>query len=87
MFINDLTLLEDCYLFADDCLVFASGHNPELAAKELEESLVNYTNWYNSNMLVLNAAKTNVITLSNKTINSKLLPKVKFQSIRISQKK
>lgn len=86
LFINDLmTLSSNCYLFADDCIVISHGSDSLLAAKNLEASLSSYANWYEENLLILNAEKTNIITFS--TAKSKLsdLPKINFQNIHIKQ--
>ena len=66
--------------------MYSSGNSPAIAAIELEKSLTSYSQWYCKNMLVLNAAKTNIITLSIKKIKLKSLPKVKFESLTLSQK-
>jgi len=56
-FVNDRTTLENCYLFADDCLMIASGNDPSLAIKSMEHSLALASDWYNRNKLMLNASR------------------------------
>ena len=65
MFINDLMRLENCYLFADDCLLVTSGETPIVSTEVMEKSIDQASNWYSENCLVLNSAKTNVMTISN----------------------
>ena len=52
-----LFTLENCYLFADDCLMIASGNDPSQANKSMEQSLAIASNWYNCNKLILNASR------------------------------
>ena len=65
MFINDLMRLENCYLFADDCLLVTSGETPIVSTEVMEKSIDQASNWYSENCLVLNSAKTDVMTISN----------------------
>ena len=82
-FINDLTTLEICYLFADDCLMIASGNDPSLAIKSMEHSLALAADWYNCNKLILNGSKTDVMTVSNS--NSTDFTKLNFQGMMFKQ--
>jgi hypothetical protein len=77
--------LKTCYLFADDCLVVNYGPDCITSAKSLELDLINYSQWYKSNFLVLNAAKTEVMTLSKSKINHITLPIIKFENMVLKQ--
>ena len=65
MFINDLMELQNCYLYADDCLLVTSGENPDISTKLMEKSIHQASSWYSANCLVLNSDKTDVMTISN----------------------
>jgi retron-type reverse transcriptase len=41
MFINDITNLENCFLFADDCLISTTGSDPSHSSKIIEADLKN----------------------------------------------
>lgn len=86
MYVNDIMSLNNCYLFADDCLVLSTGSDLNIAAKNLETDLKHYSKWYKDNLLVVNASKTNIITLSNKKFDHKKAPKILFQNTQITQK-
>jgi hypothetical protein len=79
--------LPNCYLFADDCLVVCHGSCTTASANSLEKSLVVYSNWYNKNLLALNASKTEVLTISlTKTrIDPSKLPKINFMGCSLNQ--
>ena len=83
MFINDLMALENCYLFADDCLIVTSGENPDISTESMQKSIKLASNWYSENCLVLNSAKTDVMTISN-TSNIKA-PDLKFDNLTFKQ--
>ena len=53
MFINDLTLHKNCYLFADDCLLITHGKTPQISTTAMENSILSASHWYTSNKLVL----------------------------------
>ena len=71
MFINDLTLHKNCYLFADDCLLIIHGKTPHISTTAMENSILSASHWYTSNKLVLNASKTEYVMTMSKT-NEKL---------------
>ena len=85
LFINDITQFENCYLYADDCLVVTHAPNKFSSASCMESQLVKYSNWYNNNLLVLNAAKTTIITISNSKLKLNSLPNIKFQKLNLKQ--
>ena len=87
IFINDIMDLKTCFLYADDCLVINYGPDSTSAAVSLERDLVNYTQWYKSNLLVLNATKTEVMTISKsqKLKKQKHLPLINFQDLQLKQ--
>ena len=66
MFINDLTTIGSCYLFADDCIIEQSADTPETAILNTNTLITRYTNWYQSNLLKLNADKTTTLMLTNR---------------------
>ena len=70
MFINDLTEVCTCYLFADDCIIEQYGETPELSVKKTNSTLPAVIRWYNNNLIKMNASKTTVMILSNKTITT-----------------
>jgi hypothetical protein len=85
LFINDIMIHESCYLFADDCLVVTTDPNYHSSAKKLENELIFYANWYKNNLLILNGAKTNVMTISSKRVNPSSLPSIKFLNLELKQ--
>lgn len=82
-FINDLMALDNCFLFADDCLIITHGQNPTESVRAMEKSLNAASTWYDSNLLVLNASKTDIMTISNTKIKS--LPNLHFKNLSIKQ--
>ena len=84
LFINDLMLVDkNIYLFADDCLIMSHGGNPQESSDNLRNKLASAEVWYSNNLLVLNAAKTSIMTITKKKIYD--LPKVNFNNISIKQ--
>lgn len=69
MFINDITSTCQCYLYADDCIIEQTGNTPSDAVAHTNQIMPDITKWYQNNLLKINAEKTSVILLSNKTIN------------------
>ena len=82
-FINNLTAFENCYLFADDCLMISSGKDPSVSTLNMENSIALASNWYTANKLVLNASKTDVMTIS-KSKGTKP-PNLNFQGMAFKQ--
>ena len=68
MFINDLTLHESCYRFADDCFLITHGKTPSISTTEMESLIISATHWYTGNKLVLNASQTDVMTVSKTNV-------------------
>ena len=66
MFINDITNIGSCYLFADDCIIEHVSETAENAILLTNRSISQYTDWYKSNLLQLNSNKTTVLLLSNR---------------------
>mgnify|MGYP001794956894 FL=1 len=64
MFINDLTLHENCYLFADDCLLITHGKTLSISTAEMESLIISASHWYTGNKLVLNVSKIDVMKVS-----------------------
>lgn len=64
-FINDLMNIKDCYLFADDCLLLTSGATQYQAKLDMERKISLASDWYTKNQLILNATKTDVMTITN----------------------
>ena len=85
MFINDIMALNNCYLYADDCLVVYTGHTPEASALKLENSLIDFVSWYKRNLLVLNASKTDLMTISNKPLKTNSLPMITINESKLKQ--
>jgi hypothetical protein len=85
MFINDLVEFDNCYLYADDCLVMEFGETPIISTQNLERSLIKYSKWYHNNLLVLNASKTDVVTFSFNKLNKENLPDLIVQDKAIKQ--
>ena len=81
-FINDLTELENCFLFADDCLLIAGGKNPSLATAKMENHISNAFNWYQQKLLTMNSSKTNVMTISK---DKEMPPNLSFQNQSFKQ--
>ena len=83
IFINDLMYLDNCYLFADDCLLLTNGPSAQCSSDAMEGLLSTASKWYDHNRLVLNAAKTDVMTISNQALKD--YPKLKFNDLLINQ--
>ena len=81
-FINDLAEMNDCYLFADDCLLLTSGPNSWKATANMEQSITSASKWYDQNLLVMNASKTDVMTVSKSKDEA---PHLKFRAIAFKQ--
>ena len=64
MSINDLTLHENCYLFADDCLLITHGKTLSISTAEMESLIISASHWYTGNKLVLNVSKIDVMKVS-----------------------
>ena len=69
MFINDLTNIGPCYLFADDCNIEQIGDTPENTILLSNALITHYTDCYNSNVLKLNADKTTTDGLQHIVVN------------------
>ena len=82
IFINDLMKLENSYLFADDCLLITSGEDPAKSTCAMEKTITKASKWYDENLLVLNAAKTDVMTISNSKISA---PNLNFKNLSFKQ--
>ena len=75
IFINDLMKIKDSFLFADpDCLLLTSNENPSQSCSASE--------WYDENLLVLNADKTDVMTIYHQSTDT---PKIRFKSVEFKQ--
>ena len=74
---------ENCYLFADDSIIVTSGENRDTSTESMQKSIEEASNWYSENCLVLNSAKTDVMTMSN-TSNMKA-PDSKFDILTFKQ--
>ncbi len=66
MYVNDVTSVDSCYLFADDCIIEKFGPTINHVINATNESMHAITTWYSTNLLKLNTNKTNTIILSNK---------------------
>ena len=53
-------------IFADDTTIFVSGKNLKFLYRKLNEDLKRLSNWFNSNLLTLNAEKSNYILFRTK---------------------
>jgi hypothetical protein len=83
IFINDLMSIPECYLYADDCLLISPAENPQNSTTLMEILIEKASAWYDKNLLVLNSAKTDVMTISNKKY--KVLPNLIFKNNSIKQ--
>ena len=52
--------------YADDCLLFCSHQNPDIALQCLQTNLLKLESYFKSHQLNLNASKTEFITFSRK---------------------
>ena len=82
IFINDLMKIEDSFLFADDCLLLTSGENPSQSCIKMENLMDSASEWYDQNLLVLNADKTDVMTICHQSTDT---PKIRFKGIEFKQ--
>ena len=76
MFINDITKVCPCYLFADDCIIEQFGETPTLAINKTNNLLPSITTWYTNNLLKLNTKKTTVMIISNRQVHTNTLPHI-----------
>ena len=68
-YINDLPLVTDnadAILFADDTTISSSGHDYQILKCSTENELLAVVNWVKDNKLTLNAAKTELMVISNR---------------------
>lgn len=83
IFINDLMEIDHCYLFADDCLLMTYGSRMEESAANMERLINIASKWYDKNLLVLNATKTDVMTITNHKTGKP--PDIALKDITIKQ--
>ena len=76
MFINDITKVCPCYLFADDCIIEQFSETPTLAINKTNNLLPSITTWYTNNLLKLNTKKTTVMIISNRQVDTNTLPHI-----------
>ena len=76
MFINDITKVCPCYLFADDCIIEQFGETPTLAINKTNNLLPSITTWYTNNLLKLNTKKTTAMIISNRQVDTNTLPHI-----------
>ena len=67
-----------CYLFADDCIVEQHGETPQSAIAKTN-NLPKISKWHSDNLLKLNAAKTSVLIVANKRLDTDNLNPVILQ--------
>ena len=79
MFVNDLTKECPCDLFVDDCIVEQHGETPLSAMAKTNNLLPKISKWYSDNLLKLNAAKTSVLIVANKRLDTDNLNPVILQ--------
>jgi hypothetical protein len=87
MFVNDLMLIEnDCFLFADDCMIASYSNNISSSTSHLTSKLNSVAHWYQDNLLILNASKTSVMSITNKR-SSCDSPSIQFHGVKLKQVK
>ena len=69
-------------MFAADCLLFTLGGNPSQSCIKMENLMDSASEWYDQNLLVLNANKTDVMTICHQSTDS---PKKRFKGIEFKQ--
>ena len=79
MFVNDLTKECPRYLFSDDCIVEQHAEPPLSAIAKTNNLLPKISKWYSDNLLKLNAAKTSVLIVANKRLDTDNLNPVILQ--------
>jgi hypothetical protein len=83
LFVNDITNIAPCYLFADDCIVEQTGETPQSAVDKTNKLLPDITKWYSTNLLKMNSDKPTVLLLSNKSIDSSQFQPVNINSFNV----
>ena len=83
LFINDLTNIGSCYLFADDCIIEQTGDTLETAISQTNRQIKYYTDWYRSNLLKINANKSAVLLLTNRPTNTDRLQPVTVDGLTV----
>ena len=69
IYINDISNyleMATCNLYADDVLLYVSGQNVNEVNEKLQRSVNNIKVWYDKNLLVVNASKSNVLMVTTK---------------------
>ena len=70
IYINDIVNTSDSVsfvLFADDTTVYSTGDNLDDSIANMNNQLINISNWFTSNKLTLNVDKTQVMMFSRRT--------------------
>ena len=69
LYVNDINRhvsLAACSLYADDTLLYITSDTIEKLQDNLQECICEVEKWYNNNMLVINASKSNVMVITTK---------------------
>ena len=69
IYINDITNylgMANCNLYADDVLLYVSGKDVNEVNDKLQTSVNNVKEWYDNNLLVVNATKSNILMVTTK---------------------
>ena len=83
IYVNDITKLGSCYLFADDCIIEQHGTTVAEVIQKTNTLIPKFTSWYKENLLKLNSNKTNTIILSNTSIPYDDLPPISIEGHEI----
>jgi hypothetical protein len=88
VYINDLMNVNKCTIkmFADDTSVFLKGDDPVKLKHEAENCLVQLSDWFKSNQLVVNDNKTSYVVFTKKKCIPQILSEIKINNITIQRK-
>ena len=76
LYINDINNYLDnavCNLYADDVMIYCSGENVSVVNEKLQSSLCCIKEWYDRNLLIVNASKSNSMLVTTRQREALLL--------------
>ena len=81
LYINDINNYLDnavCNLYADDVMIYCSGENVSVVNEKLQSSLCCIKEWYDRNLLVINASKSNAMIVTTRQREALLLDEIQL---------
>ena len=81
LYINDINNYLDnavCNLYADDVMIYCSGENVSVVNEKLQSSLCCIKEWYDRNLLVINANKSSAMMVTTRQREALLLDEMQL---------